>query len=64
MRTTITLSDDVHERALQAAFIGTPDPTIRYDPLTGFPCVEAGRGATSEEVRALEDDERRCSWRP
>lgn len=75
MRITITLTDEVHERALHLAkdssrslsevidaalrevFIGTTDTTIRYDSLTGFPYVRAGRVVTSEEVRALEDDE-------
>lgn len=75
MRTTVTLPDKIHERAmylardsgrslsevisslLQDALDGRPDPTIRYDSLTGLPYVRVGRTITSEEIRALDDDE-------
>jgi predicted transcriptional regulator len=37
----------------------TEDPSdeIRTDPLTGFPLISVGRVITSEDVKALEDDE-------
>jgi hypothetical protein len=51
-----TLSETVSE-LIRAGLKPQPEIVIRIDPETGFPVVNTGIPITTEDVRALEDDE-------
>ncbi len=54
--TSRSLSETVAD-LLRRALGSEPEPEINRHPVTGFPTMRLGRPITTEDVRAIEDEE-------